>query len=211
MPPTRGLADALSAEVTQAATAWLDLPMLAGIRAGDLDPAVFRHYLEQDYVYLRYYARIYSRLAAAATTEDELELFVRLAHGVVAVELDHHKRAAGPFGCDFDDVVPSAETREYLAFYESLAHDRAATLVAMLPCIQGYGVALAGLRDAAPGPYQDWIAIYSGGQYADMIQRHLTLVDGAELPEDRALEILARAVELERMFWNQLPAVVEAS
>jgi thiaminase len=211
MPPTPGLAAALSAEVTAAATAWLELPMLAGIRRGDLDPAIFRHYLEQDFVYLRYYARLYSRLAAGAATDEELEMFVVLAHGVVAVELDHHRRAAEPFGCDFGDVRPSAETTTYLGFYDSLAADRAATLVAMLPCIQGYGVALSGLRDVAPGPYQDWIGIYAGGAYADLVERHLALVDACGLPEDRAREVLGQALELERLFWNQLPAVAEAS
>ncbi|MFB2586208.1 TenA family protein [Herbiconiux liukaitaii] len=208
--PARPLSARLTAIIAEGVAGWADLPILAGIRSGTLDPALFRNYLEQDYLYLRAYARHYSRLAATSTDDETLEYFVALAHGVVAVELEHHKQAALPFGCDFSDVRPSPETAEYLAFYDGFADDFDGMLVAMLPCIYGYGVALESLRGAAEGAYREWVDIYTGGDYAALVDRHLRLVDDARLPEHRALEITDRALELERRFWNQLPETVEA-
>ncbi|MCS5722357.1 hypothetical protein N1028_15210 [Herbiconiux sp. CPCC 203407] len=208
--PARTLSARLTAIIAESVAGWADLPILAGIRAGTLDPAVFRHYLEQDFLYLRAYARHYSRLAATSTDDETLEYFVALAHGVVAVELEHHKQAAVPFGCDFTDVRPSATTAEYLAFYDGFADDFDGMLVAMLPCIYGYGVALEALRGSVDGVYRDWVDIYTGGDYAVLVDRHLRLVDAADLPVERALEITDRALGHERRFWNQLPETVEA-
>ncbi|WP_291056098.1 hypothetical protein [Herbiconiux sp.] len=208
--PARTLSARLTAIIAESVAGWADLPVLAGIRAGTLDPALFRNYLEQDYLYLRAYARHYSRLAATSTDDETLEYFVALAHGVLAVELEHHRRAAAPFGCDFDDLRPSAETREYLAFYDTFHDDPDGMLVAMLPCIHGYGIALDLLRGPAIGPYREWIDIYTGGDYQALVQRHLRMVDQASLSEERAVSITDRALELERRFWNQIPESVEA-
>ncbi|CAN5330798.1 thiaminase II [soil metagenome] len=209
-PEPDGLSGRLREVISVEVESWLDLPMLSGISAGTLDPALFRNYLEQDYLYLRHYARLYSWLAATAP-DDQLEYYVSLAHGVIAVELDHHKRAAVPFGCDFSAIVPSVETQEYLSFYDSLAPTPAELVVAMTPCIFGYGIALDELRLHASGLYRDWIDIYTGADYAELVARHFQMVDGAVLAEDRALEITARALELERRFWNQVPAAPGAS
>ncbi|GAA2247611.1 hypothetical protein N1031_17650 [Herbiconiux moechotypicola] len=209
--PAPTLSAGLSATIAEGVAGWADLPILAGIRSGTLDTAVFRHYLEQDYLYLKAYARHYSRLAANSTDDETLEYFVALAHGVVTVELDHHKRAAEPFGCDFASVRPSRETLDYLAFYDSFHADAAGMLVAMLPCIQGYGLALDSLREAASGPYRDWIDIYTGADYAALVDRHLAMIDTAPLTVERAHSIVGDALELERRFWNQHPETVEAS
>lgn len=209
--PARTLSAQLTATIAEDVAGWADLPILAGIRAGTLDPAVFRHYLEQDYVYLKAYARHYSRLAANSTDDETLEYFVALAHGVVAVELDHHKRAAEPFGCDFSAVAVGPATSAYLDFYDSFhlaagGQDSAGMLVAMLPCIYGYGLALESLREGASGPYRDWIDIYTGADYQVLVDRHLRMIDDAPIDVDRALAITADALALERGFWSQTPA-----
>ncbi len=208
---TAGLSAALTTEIDESVAGWADLPILAGIRNGTLDTAIFRHYLEQDYIYLRAYARHYSRLAANSTDDETLEYFVALAHGVVTVELDHHKKASEPFGCDFDSLRASAETRDYLAFYDSFHTDSDGMLVAMLPCIYGYGVALDSLRASASGLYRAWIDIYSGTEYAGLVDRHLRMVDEASIPVDRAREITRSALEHERRFWNQQPLLQSAT
>lgn len=212
MTPTgaTSLSQLLRERITEEASTWIELPLLAGIQDGTLDPALFRNYLEQDYLYLRYYARIYARLAAASATTEDLEHFVALAHGVIGTELGFHKSAAEPFGCDFDAARPSAELREYVDFYEEHSASAGETLVAMLPCLFGYGIALQPLKRAAPGPYTAWVDIYTSGNYADIMERHFAMLDEADIPVERALEIADRGLELERAFWNQQPARAEA-
>lgn len=203
------LSKALTDAVAARAADWVELPILAGVRAGTLDPAVFRHYLEQDYLYLRYYGRIYARLAAQSTTDEELEHFIALAHGVLGMELDHHRRAAAPFGCDFDAVVPSAQLTDYIAFYESIGHDRASTLVGMLPCTYGYGVALQLVKDGDLGDYRDWVDMYTSGAYEHIMRRHLAMIDAADIELDEALAIIEAGLDLEHAFWNQRPVEVQ--
>ncbi|TQJ29989.1 TenA family protein [Microbacterium sp. SLBN-146] len=213
MTTTDSLSQALRERIATAAAEWVELPMLSAVRSGTLARDVFRNYLEQDFVYLRYYARIYARLAAASRTDDELEHFIALAHGVLTVELDHHRRAAEPFGCDFDRISPSPALDDYVAFYEELANDREATLVAMLPCIYGYGIALSLVREATPSgsPYADWIDIYTAADYGALMELHFALIDEADIPLDRALEIAERGLALEIQFWNQEPARKETA
>lgn len=206
------LSEVIRARITTEAEQWVRLPLLDGVRTGTLDPAIFRNYLEQDYAYLRYFARIYARLAASSIDDDDLEHFVGLAHGVLAVELGHHKSAASPFGCNFDEITAGAPLARYLAFYEEHALDRAATLIAMSPCIYGYGVALSLLRiDVADGPYRDWLDIYAGGDYTALMERHFAMVDDADITEERALAIIDRGLALEIEFWNQLPHEAEVA
>jgi thiaminase len=183
---------------------WRRLPFLAGLASGTLPAAVFRHYLEQDFVYLRHYARLYSRLAAIAPDAD-VEHFIALASGIVTVELDNHRALGDGFGCDFDRVESSAETLAYTAFLTELSDDMGEALVSMLPCVAGYGIAVRGLSAADAGPYAGWIAAYSGSDYQHVIDRHLALVDHFDVDAARAKEIMDRALDLEDAFWNQLP------
>ncbi len=205
------LSGALRARVEAEAAHWPRLPLLAGVADGTLDPAVFRHYLEQDYLYLRYYARLFARLAATGPDED-LEHSVRLAHGIFAVELDRHIKNSAAFDCDFSQAVPSAATRAYLDFYDSLAGDRAATLVAMLPCLYGYTVALSAVDPThVDGPYAEWLRVYASGDYEEMIDRHCAMIDRTAITLDGATDILARGLALEIDFWNQRPATAGAA
>ena len=205
--PSGAITTLVRGRIEQVAAGWADLPVLRGIADGTLDVAVFRHYLEQDYLYIAYYARIYVRLAAAAEQTDRVERFVGLAHAIFTTELDHHRAAAAPFGCDFDAAVPSRELTEYLDFFEAVRGDAAETLVAMTPCIYGYGIALSQLRarSTGDGEYARWLAIYSGAEYEAAMQDHLALLDQVPVTPERALELTDRALDLERAFWNQRP------
>jgi thiaminase (transcriptional activator TenA) len=43
-----------------------------GIRAGNLEPAAFRYYLEQDYLFLIHFARAYALAAFKADTLEDM-------------------------------------------------------------------------------------------------------------------------------------------
>lgn len=205
------LSQVLRNRVQAEASQWPRLPLLAAVADGTVSTAAFRHYLEQDFIYLQYYARLYARLAALAP-ESELEHCVRLAHGIFAVELDKHRVNAAAFECDLDGATPSAQTSDYLSFYDSLAGDRAATLVAMLPCLYGYTVALPLVN--APDPdsaYAAWLQVYSGNDFTDFIDNHCEMIDNSVIEQDRALEILERGLSLEISFWNQAAPYLEVA
>jgi thiaminase/transcriptional activator TenA len=183
---------------------WRRMPFLSALEAGTLAQDTFRNYLEQDFVYLRHYARLYSALAAIAP-DAEVEHFIGLANGIVTVELDSHRRLGNGFDCDFDDVTVSDETRSYMEFLTAHSSQMGEALVAMLPCVAGYGIAISMLSPGAAGPYAGWLAAYTSGDYQGVIDRHLSLLNHFDLDPDRAIAIIDRALDHEDAFWNQLP------
>jgi thiaminase/transcriptional activator TenA len=185
--------------------AWTGLPLLAGVARGDLPIEHFRYYLEQDYVYLRQYARLYSRLAANAPDE-HVEHLVLLAANLIKVELDAHRRMGESFGCDFTDVTPSAECSSYMTFLGEASADFGEGLVAALPCLWGYGVALRMVPREHSGAYRSWLDIYAGGEYAAMIDRHCQMLDEADVSPARARELFTIALDHEDAFWSQRPS-----
>ncbi|WEO77860.1 TenA family protein [Cryobacterium sp. SO2] len=184
--------------------AWCRMPFLTQLEAGTLPVEVFRNYLEQDFLYLRHYARLYARLASLASDAD-VEHFIALAHGIVAVELENHRALGDGFDCDFGDVIASPETRAYMGFLSRMSDNLGEALIAMLPCVAGYGVAIALLEPTGVGRYAGWLAAYTSGEYQHVIDRHLALVDRLDVSLDRATQIMDGALDHEDAFWNQLP------
>src|SRR3954471_23198836 len=79
-------------------------PTVAGIARGDLDETVFRAWLEQDYLFLHDYVRVFARLAWQAPAAHLGDL-VELAHSTYVEELSLHRSLAGEFGADLDAAV----------------------------------------------------------------------------------------------------------
>jgi len=185
--------------------AWAQLPMLTAVAAGDLPLERFRDYLQQDYLYLREYARLYSALAAKAPDE-HVEHLIGLASNLVTVELAAHRRMGAGFGAVFTGIEPSPVSSAYIAFLHSCAADFGAGLVAALPCLWGYGVALAQVAKDNAGPYRPWLEVYTSGEYTSMIERHCRMIDETGMPIERALALFDQAMEHELAFWNQVMA-----
>lgn len=181
---------------------WVRLPLLAGVAAGDLPIERFRNYLQQDYLYLREYTRLYSRLAAAAP-EEHVDHLIRLAANLVDVELESHRRLGEQFGATFTDVKASPECSAYISFLRESSAVFGEGLVAVLPCLWGYQAALSLMPRENAGIYQPWLEVYDGDTYASMIEQHCRMIDETDLDERRAYELFDRALEHEISFWNQ--------
>jgi thiaminase/transcriptional activator TenA len=190
--------------------AWTELPLLAGVARGDLPMETFRYYLQQDYIYLRAYTRLYSRLAGNAPDE-YVEPLVLLAANLINVELDNHRRLGESFGASFDNLTPSAECRNYMAFLREASSDFGEGLVAALPCLWGYGVALSLVPRENSGPYRPWLDVYSSDAYAAMIDRFCAMIDETDVDQARARELFGAAIDFEDAFWSQQPPASKAA
>lgn len=177
-------------------------PFLRGIADGTLDPVVFRAWLEQDFLFLHGYTRVFSRLAWHAPDE-HLGALVALAHSTFHEELTLHRELAAPFGADLDGATPSAECRGYTAFLLDAAAEHGTGLAALLPCMWGYsriGQQLAG--EGVQGRYRRWVDTYADPAFAALAERCATMLDEAA-PDP----VLARAAFLAGMahelaFWG---------
>jgi thiaminase/transcriptional activator TenA len=183
---------------------WMEFPLVAGIADGTLDPEIFRHYLEQDYLYLRNYVRLYAKLAANAPDAD-VEHLVRLAWNVLDVELGLHRDLGDAFDCDFDAAAPSAVCTQYIEFLLDAADAFGDGLVASLPCIWGYGVIASQMSPPADARYRKWVATYDSTRFEGLLDKHCQLLDDAAPDPDRAEMLFRQGLGLEAEFWNQRP------
>lgn len=185
----------------------LDHPTVAGIGRGDLDPQVFRSWLEQDYLFLLDYVRVFVRLAALAPAE-HLGDHVDLAHATWHDELDLHRRLAADFGADLDGAVKAPACTAYTAFLLDATAAYGTGLAALLPCMWGYSE--LGRRLAADPPaeprYAQWVATYADPAFAALAARCGQMLDDVHaaggVDDAVAQALFVEGMRHELAFWD---------
>jgi thiaminase (transcriptional activator TenA) len=155
-------------------------PTVAGIARGDLDPRVFRSWLEQDYLFLLDYVRVFSRLAALAP-DDHLGDFVDLAHATWHDELDLHRGLAAEFEADLESAQKGPACVAYTSFLLEASKEYGPGLAALLPCMWGYSTLGSLLASSPPDEprYARWVATYSDPGFAALAARCAQMLDEA--------------------------------
>ncbi|KAB8179400.1 TenA family protein [Microbispora catharanthi] len=178
-------------------------PTVRGISAGDLPETVFRSWLEQDYLFLLDYVRVFSRLAWQAP-DAHLGDLVDLAHATWHDELDLHRSLAAGFGADLDGAVKGPACAAYTSFLLESAADYGEGLAALYPCMWGYstlGLILAADPPAEPR-YRAWVDTYADPGFAALAARIAVMIDEAAPDPARARELFVRGMEHELAFWD---------
>jgi len=187
---------------------------LAELGAGSLDPATFRHYLEQDTIYLAGYARALSLLAARAPDPASAGFWAGSAHGAASVEVSLHADllSGGLLPEPVGAAQASPTTLGYVSYLVSATATApyAVAAAAVLPCFWIY--ADAGRRLAAHAqlvaehPYARWVAAYDAPGFHASVEQARRLVDEAALANPGEVEAMhdafAVATRYEWMFWE---------
>jgi thiaminase/transcriptional activator TenA len=178
-------------------------PTVAGIARGDLDEAVFRSWLEQDYLFLLDYVRVFSRLAWQAP-DAHLGDLVDLAHATFHEELSLHRELSAEFGADLDGARKGPECVSYTAFLLDNAASYGAGLVALYPCMWGYSSLGARLIENPPAEprYRRWVDTYADPGFAALARRIGEMIDEAAPDREPAERIFLDAMRHEVAFWN---------
>lgn len=178
-------------------------PTVEGIARGDLDEAVFRSWLEQDYLFLLDYVRVFSRLAWQAPAPHLGDL-VDLAHATFHDELALHRSLAAEFGAD----LGGAEKGPACAAYTGFLLDSAATygegLAALYPCMWGYSTLGARLIADPPAEprYRRWVDTYADPAFAELTRRIAQMIDEADPDAERAEALFMAGMRHEIAFWD---------
>lgn len=178
-------------------------PTVAGIARGDLPEPVFRSWLEQDYLFLLDYVRVFSRLAWQAP-DGHLGDLVDLAHATFHEELNLHRSLSAEFGADLGGVRKGPACAAYTSFLLDSAADYADGLAALYPCMWGYSTLGRVLAENPPAEprYRAWVDTYAAPGFAELTERIAVMIDEAAPDPARAAKLFGEGMAHEIAFWD---------
>ncbi|GBE82820.1 Putative hydroxymethylpyrimidine/ phosphomethylpyrimidine kinase [Sparassis crispa] len=190
---------------------------------GTLSRACFLHFIKQDYLYLKYYARAYGLLVAKSSSFSQIDDATRTITNVIN-EVSTHRFFCAQWGISEAELSATPEspaTTAYGAYIldVGLQGDSSRLVMAVAACLLGYGeVGLWIKRQAAlpdtwvkleGNPYLRWIEDYSGEQYQGAVKLGLETIEAiavADPPSKRRFEewqaVWERCTRLEKGFWD---------
>jgi thiaminase/transcriptional activator TenA len=178
-------------------------PTVTGIARGDLSDAVFRSWLEQDYLFLLDYTRVFAKLAWQAP-DPHLGDLVDLAHATWHEELDLHRSLSAGFGADLDGAKKGPACVAYTEFLLASAADYAEGLAALYPCMWGYSTLGRILAEHPPVEprYRAWVTTYADPGFAALAARIAEMIDEAAPDPARAKALFRQGMAHELAFWD---------
>ena len=203
------------------AEVWRDYtehPFVMALADGSLSETAFRHYLIQDFIFLRHFARAYGLAAYKSDSLDEIRAASHGLQAIVNIEIGLHETYCADWGvnsatleCAREDSATLAYTRYVLE--RGMAGDLLDLYVALAPCVVGYGEIGARLmtdqRTRLKGNrFAAWIEMYGGENYQIISAEAVDLLDrvGKARGADKRIMALRRtfgeATRLETAFWQ---------
>jgi thiaminase (transcriptional activator TenA) len=184
-------------------------PMVAGIGAGTLPHEVFRFYFEQNLGYLREYARAIALTLAGTTDREAMSILTRFLGQIVDVEIPANESFLTRLGGSPDQAVPLLPTAySYTRHLLDVCRQGrlAVALAGLLPCQWSYGEIGQRLVQAPPADpvYADWIALFAGDGYDDLVTASTALLDrcGTAADQPATADAFDRSTRYEVAFWQ---------
>jgi len=193
----------------------VDHPMVRQLGAGTLDEAPFRYWVQQDYIYLVEYARVFAYGAATAPDLERMGTFAELLDSTINTEMDLHREYAAEFGISaavLEATDPSPTTRAYTDFLvRTAATGTFGDLVAvLLPCMWGFNETAKRL-EARGKPdherYAAWIEMYAGEEFTELTAWCTDLLDdvaaeATDCERGRYRDLFRTSARYEYRFWD---------
>ncbi|KIP07501.1 hypothetical protein PHLGIDRAFT_511930 [Phlebiopsis gigantea 11061_1 CR5-6] len=190
---------------------------------GTLPRECFIHFIKQDYLYLRYYARAYGLLAAKSATFPQIKAATDTIINVVN-EVNTHKTFCAQWGIGEAELLATPEspaTTAYGAYLldVGLQGDTSRLTMAVAACLLGYGEVGLWLRKEAQrphtwvvtegNPYRQWMDDYGGAHYQGAVRVGIETIEAlaqADPPSparfDEWRAVWERCTLLEKGFWD---------
>ncbi|MFB9378747.1 TenA family protein [Kineococcus gynurae] len=190
------------------------LDFLTELGAGTLAPETFRHYLEQDTLYLEGYAKALALLASRAPNTAAGAFWATSAAGASVVEASLHEDllTSGVLPAATGPAVATPATLGYVSYLVATAATApyAVGAAAVLPCFWIYADVGRSLAATAAGvgaehPYRRWVLAYDDPEFHASVDRARALVDAAATPKlaEEMHTAFATAARYEYLFWAE--------
>jgi thiaminase (transcriptional activator TenA) len=191
-------------------------PFVRGLGDGSLPADNFRFYLEQDYLFLIEYCRVFALASAKARDLATMNLFAGLLGDTLKVEMQLHRDCCKRLGISqsaLESARPAQITYSYTRHLLAAAYSGTLTeiVAAVLPCQLGYNEIATALARTGHGGgnsfYAEWIDTYTSREFAEGAKRLVELLDilAAGLPAretDHLESVFLTSSRYEYLFWE---------
>ncbi|WP_200816537.1 thiaminase II [Halobacillus sp. Marseille-P3879] len=195
---------------------YLEHPFVKGIGDGSLELEKFKFFMEQDYLYLIDYCRVFALGSVKASRLETMTLFADLLHSTLTEEMELHRGYAEKIGIsreDLENTKPSATLLAYTSYMLNKAQQgsEAEVVACVLACAWSYneiGLALFQKEGASEHEfYGDWIKMYASDEFTQLAEDIKKLMnqladDKPEREKAHLEEIFLHTSKLEYMFWE---------
>jgi thiaminase/transcriptional activator TenA len=218
------LFDALKADAAEAWQAYTRHDFVRQLAAGELPEACFRHYLKQDYLFLKHFARAWALAVVKSRSLEDMRACAATVNGLINEEMALHVGYCAEWGISEAELqaVPEAPANMLYTRYVldvGQSGDLLELLTALSPCFLGYAEIGAWIA-ADPetkldgNPYKPWIEMYAGDDFQEAARssekqlnrlagQHGLAGDPTASPRWPGVSrIFTEAVRLEIGFWD---------
>ncbi len=190
------------------------------LASGHLNQAAYLHYLKQDFLFLKQYARAYAMAIYKARTLAQMRMALPTVQALLSSEISHHVSYCSQWGLTEADMEAEPEAFGTVAYTRyvldaGMTGDLVDLYVALAPCSLGYAdIGYRLMSDSSTvlegNPYQSWIALYSGEEFqtgakqsATQLDELLAEIDINSQRGQQLCEVFRTATRMEIAFWQQ--------
>ncbi|PKH06916.1 thiaminase II [Moritella sp. Urea-trap-13] len=187
---------------------------------GTLAQPSYLHYLKQDFLFLKQYARAYALAIYKARTLADMRKALPSVHALLDSEIGHHITYCANWGLTESDLEAEPEDFSTVAYTRyvldaGMAGDIVDLYAALAPCSVGYAeigrnLAADGNTKLAGNPFSSWIELYSGDEFQQGVAQGTAHIDEllAEIDVNsqrgrHLMHVFKTATRMEIAFWQQ--------
>ncbi|MCW8347532.1 thiaminase II [Vibrio sp. ZSDZ65] len=190
------------------------------LASGTLHPTAYLHYLKQDFLFLKQYARAYALAIYKAKTLAQMREAVPSVLALLNSEIAHHVTYCNQWGISESDMEAEQEDFGTVAYTRyvldaGMTGELVDLYAALAPCSIGYAVIgaerIKHTETTLEGnAYRSWIEMYANEEFQSgvttAIQRLDSLLEEIDINSQRAQELIhvfKTATRMEIAFWQQ--------
>lgn len=204
----------------QAWLAYTQHEFVEQMASANLAKPSFQHYLQQDYLFLKQYARAYALAIYKSDGIEQMLPNLKCLTGLIEFEIQLHIKYCSEWHITqeaLDAIDEDVATVAYTRFVldTGQAGDLIDLLVALAPCALGY--AQIGFRlnqsnetQRQNNPYLEWIETYASDEFIESALSQMNQLEALldDIPLDsprwqKLSRIFATATRMEAAFWQQ--------
>ncbi len=187
---------------------------------GTLAQPCYLHYLKQDFLFLKQYARAYALAIYKARTLADMRNALTSVHALLDSEIGHHVNYCADWGLTESDLEAEEEDFGTVAYTRyvldaGMQGDIVDLYAALAPCSIGYAQIGRNLcadenTQRQGNPFDSWISLYGGDEFQQGVAQgieHLdSLLADIDLHSQRGQDLITvfrTATRMEIAFWQQ--------